>query len=156
MAFKPIIAYRHYDPYSQKFLSEDPIGFSSKDPNLYRYVHNGPLVSKDPSGNGPVAGGLCAVVDIGANSALAISEYYANDQLVDSLDFAIRNTIKELDERCLDDSVRRSYLKKQLLELQIKKAEALLKGAGAFPSGIGGTLAGGGVCLGLLALPFIP
>ncbi len=41
---------RYYDPYSQKFLSEDPIGFASGDINLYRYVFNNPLTFTDPSG----------------------------------------------------------------------------------------------------------
>ncbi|EPZ51287.1 hypothetical protein M902_3009 [Bacteriovorax sp. BAL6_X] len=31
-------------------MSEDPIGFSGKDINLYRYVSNNPLVFKDPLG----------------------------------------------------------------------------------------------------------
>ena len=41
---------RHYDPYSQKFLSEDPIMQLSGDLNLYRYVINMPLSFNDPSG----------------------------------------------------------------------------------------------------------
>lgn len=41
---------RYYDPYSQKFLSEDPIGFGGQDTNLYRYVWNNPLLLKDPYG----------------------------------------------------------------------------------------------------------
>ena len=49
-AFKQIITNRHYDPYSQKFLSEDPIGFRGKDFNLYRYVGNNPLIYTDPYG----------------------------------------------------------------------------------------------------------
>ncbi len=41
---------RYYDPYSGRFLSEDPIGFKGKDLNLYRYVRNNPLRYSDPSG----------------------------------------------------------------------------------------------------------
>jgi RHS repeat-associated protein len=33
-----------------KWASEDPIGFSAADPNLTRYVGNGPMVAVDPSG----------------------------------------------------------------------------------------------------------
>lgn len=48
-AFKQTNTYRHYDPYSQKFFSEDPIGFMS-DSNFYRYVTNNPLIRRDPTG----------------------------------------------------------------------------------------------------------
>ncbi len=49
-AFKHTNTYRHYDPYSQKFLSEDPIGFAAGDNNLYRYVFNNPVLLTDPTG----------------------------------------------------------------------------------------------------------
>ena len=41
---------RYYDPRNGRFLSEDPIGFSAGDNNLYRYVTNDPLRKKDPQG----------------------------------------------------------------------------------------------------------
>jgi RHS repeat-associated protein len=41
----------NYNPSTGRFLSEDPIGFSSGDVNLYRYVSNGPFNKNDPSGN---------------------------------------------------------------------------------------------------------
>jgi RHS repeat-associated protein len=41
---------RYYDPTLQRFLSEDPDGFSSGDLNLYRYVGNNPTNFTDPSG----------------------------------------------------------------------------------------------------------
>jgi RHS repeat-associated protein len=44
---------RHYDQAVGRFLSEDPIGFEADDPNLYRYVGNGPTNSSDPSGLTP-------------------------------------------------------------------------------------------------------
>jgi len=34
---------RYYDPTTQRFISEDPIGFSSGDFNFYRYVGNSPV-----------------------------------------------------------------------------------------------------------------
>lgn len=52
---------RNYDPYSQKFLSEDPIGFSKGELNLYAYVGNNPLIYSDPYGTVrwmKVAGGV--------------------------------------------------------------------------------------------------
>jgi len=54
---------RYYDPTTQRFLSEDPIGFSSQDFNFYRYVGNNPLNLTDPSGH---CGGLCIAGVIGA------------------------------------------------------------------------------------------
>ncbi|MBI3465587.1 MAG: RHS repeat-associated core domain-containing protein, partial [Planctomycetes bacterium] len=41
---------RYYDAAIGRWLSEDPIGFSAGDPNLYRYVRNNPENSADPSG----------------------------------------------------------------------------------------------------------
>jgi RHS repeat-associated protein len=41
---------RYYDPATGRFLSRDPIEFEALDPNLYRYVDNGPTNWKDPSG----------------------------------------------------------------------------------------------------------
>ena len=41
---------RYYDPTTQRFLSQDPIGFASGDFNFYRYVGNSPLNNIDPFG----------------------------------------------------------------------------------------------------------
>ena len=41
---------RYYDPGMGQFLSEDPIGFSAGDANLYRYVQNSPTNKVDPTG----------------------------------------------------------------------------------------------------------
>jgi len=41
---------RYYDPSLQRFLGEDPIGFSSRDFNWYRYVGNRPSSLVDPLG----------------------------------------------------------------------------------------------------------
>ncbi len=41
---------RWYDPGSGRFISQDPIGFSAGDPNLYRYVGNAPGDGTDPEG----------------------------------------------------------------------------------------------------------
>jgi RHS repeat-associated protein len=41
---------RWYDPKVGRFVSEDPIGFLSGDPNWYRYVENSPGDSVDPDG----------------------------------------------------------------------------------------------------------
>jgi hypothetical protein len=39
-----------YDPTIGRFISQDPIGFNAGDPNLYRYVGNGPTNATDPDG----------------------------------------------------------------------------------------------------------
>jgi RHS repeat-associated protein len=41
---------RYNDPATGRFLTEDPIGFGGKDQNLYRYVHNSPIILTDPNG----------------------------------------------------------------------------------------------------------
>jgi RHS repeat-associated protein len=41
---------RQYDPTLGKWTSDDPIGFGGGDPNLSRYVANGPTTATDPSG----------------------------------------------------------------------------------------------------------
>jgi RHS repeat-associated protein len=41
---------RYYDPKVGRFISEDPIGFSAGDTNLYRYVNNSPTNFTDPTG----------------------------------------------------------------------------------------------------------
>lgn len=41
---------RYYQPGVGRFVSEDPIGFSSGDLNLYRYVRNSPALLVDPLG----------------------------------------------------------------------------------------------------------
>ena len=41
---------RWYDPAVGRFISQDPIGFSAGDPNLYRYVNNAPGDARDPEG----------------------------------------------------------------------------------------------------------
>jgi RHS repeat-associated protein len=47
---------RYYSPAWARFVSEDPIGLSGGDVNLYRYVANNPEQGRDPSGNNPRVG----------------------------------------------------------------------------------------------------
>ena len=42
--------YRAYAPSLGRWISQDPIGFSTADLNLYSYVSNGPIDSYDPTG----------------------------------------------------------------------------------------------------------
>ena len=41
---------RVYDPQSQRWMSQDPLGFDAGDSNLYRYVNNALTIFSDPSG----------------------------------------------------------------------------------------------------------
>jgi RHS repeat-associated protein len=41
---------RYYDSQTGRFISEDPIGFSGGDSNVYRYSFNDPVNLEDPSG----------------------------------------------------------------------------------------------------------
>ncbi len=41
---------RYYDPWTGRFISEDPKGFDGGDENLYVYVGNQPINRTDPSG----------------------------------------------------------------------------------------------------------
>ena len=46
---------RYYDPVTGRFLSPDPTGFAAGDPNLYRFVGNGPVDWIDPTGTVAIA-----------------------------------------------------------------------------------------------------
>ncbi|HEY3140016.1 MAG TPA: RHS repeat-associated core domain-containing protein, partial [Acidimicrobiales bacterium] len=55
---------RYYSPELSRFLSEDPLGVSSGDPNLYAYVANSPTNGTDPSGLCATGGqGLALLAD---------------------------------------------------------------------------------------------
>jgi RHS repeat-associated protein len=41
---------RYYDPVTQRWMSQDPLGFDAGDSNLYRYVRNKTTLFTDPSG----------------------------------------------------------------------------------------------------------
>ena len=50
---------RYYDQNLGRFLSEDPVGFSSGTYNLYDYVSGDPVDFNDPSGNRRIHGNWC-------------------------------------------------------------------------------------------------
>jgi RHS repeat-associated protein len=52
---------RYYSPQLQRFFSEDPIGFLSKDTNLYSYAYTDPVDFTDANGDCP----LCIVGIVG-------------------------------------------------------------------------------------------
>jgi RHS repeat-associated protein len=57
---------RYYDPFTGRFLSEDPIGFAGGDTNLYRYTGNNPVNRTDPMGLSWLSSALHWVQDVGA------------------------------------------------------------------------------------------
>jgi RHS repeat-associated protein len=60
---------RYYNPAIGRFISEDPIGFSGGDVNLYAYVGNSPLNATDPTGLcewNPTSWGSCPSSAAGA------------------------------------------------------------------------------------------
>jgi RHS repeat-associated protein len=63
---------RYYDPTTQRFLSQDPIEFSSGDFNFYRYVGNSPGNFRDPSGL--YIWELIAPTDMGSNTMITIDK----------------------------------------------------------------------------------
>ena len=63
--FKQINAYRHYNPSTGRFLSQDPIGFRGGDTNMYRYVWNNPIIMTDPYGEM----GVGAILGVGIGAA---------------------------------------------------------------------------------------
>lgn len=67
---------RYYSPVLQRFISQDPIGFEGGDTNLYAYVHNGPTVTKDPSGK--IAPLIVGAVLCATGAAVGAYYYYEN------------------------------------------------------------------------------
>lgn len=50
---------RYYKPGYGRFISEDPIGFSAGDVNLYSYVGQDPVNNRDPFGHSKIYGNWC-------------------------------------------------------------------------------------------------
>ena len=63
---------RYYDPTAGRFLSEDPIGFSGGDVNLYRYVWGAPHNLRDPFGLSPSSVAWCFLKGAASGAAGAV------------------------------------------------------------------------------------
>ena len=84
---------RYYDPSTQRFLSEDPIGYNSGDFNFYRYVGNSPSNFVDPSGEfaiflAPLIApeGVSALLALAAGLLATANEYDKNNVFDDCED----------------------------------------------------------------------
>ena len=72
----------YYNPGIGRFLSEDPIGFSSGDTNMYRYVKNNPVRHTDPFGLEMMAGEDGSVIpDLDAHNK-PLEDVYPEDLLL--------------------------------------------------------------------------
>ena len=85
---------RNYNPGTGRFISEDPIGFSGNDLNLYRYVGNNPINYTDPSGRITIGQILAAVGVLSAvqtTRILRVGRLHRNklNREIDSLDKSI-------------------------------------------------------------------
>lgn len=61
---------RYYDPFTGRFIEEDPLHFAAGDVNLYRYAFNNPVNLVDPSGLAAAvedAGVSCAASALGSS-----------------------------------------------------------------------------------------
>jgi RHS repeat-associated protein len=150
---------RDYDSETGRWLSKDPIRFNGGDANLYGYVLQDPINKIDPPGTGPVAGITCYAADAmyAGGELLAILINYSSE--INAYQQQINNTQQQLNNipsggnSCDKNSTERSRLNGQLDILSRQKNLAL----GQLTNGLtgigGGTLAGGIICTGLLALP---
>ena len=87
---------RFYDANLGRFISEDPIGFTAGDINLYGYVWNNSISFRDPSGK--IVPIIAAGVIIGAGALILSSPSYVNapapgDPVYDSRDNLVANGV---------------------------------------------------------------
>ncbi|RZF20643.1 hypothetical protein DAY19_11705 [Halobacteriovorax vibrionivorans] len=74
-------------------MSEDPIGFKGKDFNQYRYVNNRTLDFNDPSGNGPVAYGVCLGISFSAAFIAALPDLMHYSDLIEIYNLEIKSKL---------------------------------------------------------------
>ena len=88
---------RYYDAGLGRFISEDPVGFSAGDTNLYRYVNNSPTNYTDPTGEFafllPLAYAAGAAVSAGLTAAAVGGVYGFARGVAESIDSDRRNGI---------------------------------------------------------------
>jgi RHS repeat-associated protein len=86
---------RAYSPGLGRFLQTDPIRFSAKDVNIYRYVRNNPASSTDPTGLG-----TCVDGEYHSDGGPAPSGIYSNYQECFNMANFTRNW--EVNENCYE------------------------------------------------------
>lgn len=152
----------YYDPRTGRFLSQDPIGFAGGDTNLYRYVSNKPTVDKDPSGNGPVLGGLCLLADLtynGVSATIDMINFTRNislyQQAINDWNHQLRQLPKKEKISCeiTKDDIEKDRILNQIALLEKKRdVESALLAKAMFEA-LGGTAVGGIGCAAAFMLP---
>ncbi len=141
---------RTYDSSVGRFLQEDPIGLKGGDLNLYPYVRNNPVTFIDPSGEGPIAVGICV--------GLVVTDTISTITILDQLD----KKLKELDAqmKALEKSCRPGEIDiekfekiKELESRKFKLGEGKVRAQGRLGSVL---FVGITVCPALVAIPGIP
>ena len=110
---------RWYDPEVGRWTNKDPILFNGGDTNLMAYVFNDPTNRKDPSGKGPITGGICSLF----TGYETVDAYMKNTELrkqqedyeriirqaEDAMDEEMNNSCPNADKlQALDDIIRRN------------------------------------------------
>ncbi|MBA3582891.1 MAG: hypothetical protein H0W44_10635 [Gammaproteobacteria bacterium] len=109
---------RYYAPELKRFISSDPIGLAGG-LNTYAYVGGDPVNFTDPSGHGPVSGGVCLALDV------MYSGYSLYKDLQKAADLArLQKAIKRLEKRMAEcDVLSEEYA--ELAEIQAEAYERL-------------------------------
>jgi hypothetical protein len=138
-------------------MTKDPIRFAGGDTNLYGYVVQDPINNTDPSGNGPVSAGACALaVGYGLGSSvsksmLASGQITALTDQINGFKQAIeKNQMSNCPNADTESSLQKSLnsATNQLVKLQAQGANTV--------SDIIGSGAKFGLCLALIPIPFLP
>lgn len=95
---------RYYSPQLQRFVSEDPLEFLSRDFNLYGYVGNNPTASIDPMGLQPVQGWSTLSGTAGPLTVSLTRDDYGNWYISPQLGYSAPTYAATLMRGSLDDN----------------------------------------------------
>jgi len=110
---------RYYSPGLQRFIAQDPIGFLGGDANLYGYVRNNPIIRRDETGEGPLAG-----VAVGtACAAYTIYGHYSNLTELNKLSREIQQASQQMQDLRQQQNDCRDPVQQVQLEEQIRQIQ---------------------------------
>ncbi|MBI4000843.1 MAG: RHS repeat-associated core domain-containing protein, partial [Nitrospira defluvii] len=116
---------RYYHPRLQRFMSEDPLRFRGRQPNLYVYVKNNPLNFKDPTG---LRG--CPCGEIGATTSrvgpLGSAIGYALAQQAINLASSMASSAGQLPFNTQFDAFRHCYWSCRMTQVMNPDAAAII------------------------------